>query len=177
MKVKCVVLSLWCSLWFCFSPKNVKNKRLLRARLLGFLRGISCILCQLQSHYHSWIRCKLLKKLHMSWWVQYGLSFTGFLHLELPQWTSSLRSSLKPLEWHLLAMWPHWLLRKDLPKNSDIQLMTIRLVCPSPSPHLSIATISFWPVLPDTENVELMKKYSSPKCITRMDSTNQNKNL
>lgn len=163
MKVKCVVLSLWCALWFCFFPKNVENKRLLRARLLGFLRGVSCILCQLQSHYHSWIRCKLLKKLHMSWWVLYGLSFTEFLHLELPQWTSSLRSSLKPLEWHLSAMWPHWLLRKDLPKNSDTQLMTIRC---SMSQSLSTLLHSYCVILtctPRCWKCWTYEKYSSPK--------------
>lgn len=60
---------------FAFLLNNVENKGLLRARLPGFLMGILLILCKLQSHHCSGIHCKLLQKLHESWWLHYVVSF------------------------------------------------------------------------------------------------------
>lgn len=88
----------WCGGWpcgvpcdFAFQLNNVENKGFLRARLPGFLMGILLILCKLQSHRHSGIHCKLLQKLHGSWWLHYVFLSTEFLRLDLPPWMSSLQ--------------------------------------------------------------------------------------
>jgi hypothetical protein len=51
-------------------------------------------------------------------------------------------------------MWPHWLLLKDLPKNSNIQLMTIRWSVP-PAPLHPVVPLFY--ILSDIENAEPLK--------------------
>lgn len=157
---------------FAFLLNNVENKGLVRARLLGFLMGILLILCQLQSHYHDWIHCKLLQKLQESWRLHCRVSFHRIPSPQAPPMSVLSAVITEAFGVALVGYAASLALAQGSAKKFKYSVDDNQVEYARAPLHSYCILV---PCAPRPWTCGVYEKYKFPKCITRTDRTKQKK--